>query len=505
MVAANRRLTRAYLDEDRAAVSAADQWLRAVSTPSDELQQRDPGAAERLRDLLPVEDAAMAAADSLIILRDTSMARALTDARRLVAQFAPQQERDGLLAAFDNLGTRDAALPSTESVELLGVSGTHLYAAIHAAIALQLHPGARGPFRVQLEVEIRDGRTLSQGMPIEESASYVSPEQAWKALRAALPDLAAGMDGEDNTGTRIVVTAALQLYLLDHPDPTPKQLSDVVRDRLGRYAAELQSWNRSPRQPRPQHAGLTADQLAARRTAERARRRGGKNSRRPAPPPAPTTPAHRAVRQGPAPDPGGSAPTAPGPVVMRYAGPPLTVWAAAHLIAEALMTRLPRAFVAAPGDDRHAIETAMIAYVITVIANNSGAITPATDTVASPQVFAELPVPAVAGLLHHGLKLTLAVIHRSGHRPALGDPGHGAFITWSRLVDTDGASPSDVVADPQLMQRVDDDIKRLDEHAERAFRAVMFAALHLRPDREDIDVPFSYFGRLINEYLAARR
>ncbi len=199
--------------------------------------------------------------------------------------------------------------------------------------------------------------------------------------------------------------------------------------------------------------------------------------------------------------------SAPGPVVMRYTGPPVTVWAAAHLIAEALMAKLPRTFAAAGDADRHKVETAMIAYAITVVANSSGAVIPDTDTVASPQVFADVPVLAVAQLLRDELNLSLALIDRSGHWPAVNDPGAVAFLTWLRLVDTDGASvgevTGDVLADPNLKQRVDDDIRVFRDHAQRAYRAVIFGALRLRPDPQDTNMSLSYFGRLINEHLAS--
>jgi hypothetical protein len=271
------RLARAYLDRNAEQVASADDAIAAVV-----FHRPDPAGGadavrdDMMRDLMAVQGAELMLEEWCTTHGAAPLSDVLATAGRLV-DHAPAGLRDGLRAAVDQITADPQQLYAAAlgHAGLPGHAGAHLYAALTAAAIDLMHPMLHNHARVVLEQQIRIGDTMGQGMPAAEAVTYAAEEEAAALLTELLP-WTAEMTGDAHEITKRDLRALIQLYLLDHPVPTDEQKAELKALLDSRIEELTSTLGQRPARRAAPPPRLSAEQLAARRRAERGRRQAKK-------------------------------------------------------------------------------------------------------------------------------------------------------------------------------------------------------------------------------------
>lgn len=181
-------------------------------------------------------------------------------------------------------------------------------------------------------------------------------------------------------------------------------------------------------------------------------------------------------------------------VGVNYFGPPLALWAAAWMYAEALTDGDPEAT-----DDTRAI----LARAITIEADYCHLLpTDRSALVPSPAVLASVTLGRLAVDRLNEIKSVVEFGKRAlGVVPAPTDPGYTTYRSLYDLVTQDGASTAEVVANPELLNQVKQAASEWEQQRVLAFKVIYSAVVETATSMADTP-DLAQLNRRLNDFLA---
>lgn len=188
------------------------------------------------------------------------------------------------------------------------------------------------------------------------------------------------------------------------------------------------------------------------------------------------------------------------PVPIRYDGPPLSIWQAAWLYAEAICDLDDQQASAGQGPTGEA-ERVLLARAITCAADQAGLPAMGADMLDRPDALAAVSMLRLYQDSLHEVRSILEFGETTlGRVPRPGEPGYATYQQLAELVRQDDVTPAELLADPELKRRIDEAIETWGAHRERAQNAVMGAIMRSAANPH-ADVPLFLFGGWVNDYL----